>query len=155
MSESTQFAAPPGLPELRIAHTFDAPVERVFNAWIDPARIPRWWGPAYLTTTVEFMEPRVGGRYRIVQRAPDGKVHGFRGVYHTVEAPHLLISTFEYDGFPGHVSLDTCRFVAQEDKTNLMILSMFQSVEDRDGMVQSGCEAGVREMMARMETLLL
>lgn len=155
MNKHTQLIAPPGSYEMRITRTFNAPVELVFKTWIDPKLIPQWWGPAYLATTVERMEPRDGGSYRIVQRAPDGKVHGFRGAYHTVSAPHLIISTFEYDGFPDHVSLDTYSFEKRGNKTNLTIHSVFQSVADRDAMVQSGCEAGVVEMMERMDILLL
>lgn len=100
------------------------------------------------------MEPKRGGSYRIIQRAPDGTVHGFRGVYHSVEAPHLIISTFEYDGFPHHVSLDTYRFEARGNQTLHTNTSVFQSLADRDGMVASNCEPGVRETMARMEALL-
>lgn len=153
-ASNTQFTAPPGIPELRITHLFDAPIELVFKTWLDPKRVPEWWGPAYLSTSVEYMEPKSGGSYRIIQRAPDGKVHGFRGVYHTVEAPHLIISTFEYDGFPNHVSLDTYRFEARGKQTLHTNTSIFQSLADRDGMVASNCEPGVRETMARMETLL-
>jgi len=153
-ANKTQFIAPPGIAELHITHLFDAPIDLVFKTWIDPEAMPHWWGPAYLETTVEHMEPKHGGRYRILQRAPDGKVHGFRGVYHTVEAPHLIISTFEYDGYPNHVSLDTYRFETRGNQTLHTNISVFQSLADRDGMVATGCESGVREMMARMEKLL-
>lgn len=155
MSKTTQLIAPPDSNEIHITRSFNAPVELVFKTWTDPELIPRWWGPAYLTTTVEQMQPRDGGSYRIVQRAPDGKVHGFRGAYHTVKAPHLIISTFEYDGFPDHVSLDTYLFERRGDQTHLRIHSVFQSMADRDGMIDSGCESGVIEMMERMDALLL
>jgi uncharacterized protein YndB with AHSA1/START domain len=89
-----------------------------------------------------------------LQRDTDGTVHGFRGVYHAVEAPHLVIATFEYDGYPNHVSLDTYRFEVRGQQTQYTSLSVFQTVADRDGMVQSGCESGVRETMARMAKLL-
>jgi uncharacterized protein YndB with AHSA1/START domain len=153
-ASSTLFVAPPGIAELHVTHLFDAPVELVFKTWIDQKLLPEWWGPAYLSTTVERMEPKSGGGYQIIQRAPDGKVHGFRGVYHTVEAPHLIISTFEYDGFPHHVSLDTYRFEASGEQTLHTNASVFQSLADRDGMVAANCEPGVRETMARMEKLL-
>lgn len=77
---TTEFIVPPGIGELRISHVFEAPIERVFNTWVSPELVPSWWGPAYLETTVEHMKPKHGGRYRILQRAPDGTVHGFRGV---------------------------------------------------------------------------
>lgn len=151
---TTEFVATHGIPELRITHVFDAPIALVFKTWVDPQHVPHWWGPAYLTTTVEHLEPKHGGRYRIVQRAPDGTVHGFRGVYHAVEAPYLIISTFEYDGYPNHVALETARFEARGAQTVHTNVSLFQTLADRDGMVASGCESGVRETMARMEKLL-
>jgi uncharacterized protein YndB with AHSA1/START domain len=153
-ASSTRFFAPAGIAKLHISHLFDAPVELVFKTWVDPKLIPEWWGPAYLSTTVEHMDPKNGGSYRIFQRAPDGKVHGFRGVYHTVEAPHLIISTFEYDGYPHSVSFDTYRFEARGEQTLHTNTSLFQSLADRDGMVAANCEPGVRETMARMEKLL-
>lgn len=151
---NTLFFAPPGCAELHITHLFDAPVELVFKTWLDPKLVAEWWGPAYLSTTVEHMEPRSGGSYRIIQRTPDGTAHGFRGVYHTVEAPNLIISTFEYDGFPHHVSLDSYRFEARGEQTLHTNFSVFQSLADRDGMLASGCESGVRETMSRMAALL-
>lgn len=153
-ANKTQFIVPPGVGELHITHLFDAPIELVFKTWLDPKLVPEWWGPAYLSTTVEHMNPRFGGSYRIIQRAPDGMVHSFRGIYHSVEAPHLIISTFEYESFPHHVSLDTYRFEARGSQTLHSNTSVFQSLADRDGMVASNCESGVRETMARMEKLL-
>lgn len=150
----TLFSAPPGSHELVIEHVFDAPIDLVFKMWTDPAHIPQWWGPARLVTTVEQMEVRDGGSYRNTQRDTDGSLHGFRGVYHTVKAPHLIIATFEYDGYPDHVALESYSFTAQGEQTHYRSVSVFQSLADRDGMVQSGCEMGVRETMERMAKLL-
>lgn len=151
---TVEFSAPPNTPSLIITCLFDAPFEQVFNIWTDPQLIPQWWGPAYLDTTVERMEVRTGGSYRILQRAPDGKVHGFHGVYHAIEAPRRIVATFEYEGTPGHVSLETTTFEAQETQTKYRSHTMFQSFADRDAMLQTNCEAGVRETMERMATLL-
>ncbi len=151
---TTKFIAQPGSQEMHISHIFDAPIDLVFKTWIDPATIPQWWGPACLATTVEYMEAKTGGSYRIVQRAPDGKVHRFHGVYHSIEAPHRIVSTFEYEGAPGHVSLDTLTFEAQGTQTKYIGRTVFQSVSDRDAMLQAECESGVRETMERMDKLL-
>lgn len=150
----TEFLAPTGLPELLIRHVFDAPVEQVFTTWITPETLPLWWGPAYLETTVEHMRPVTGGSYRIFQRAPDGSVHGFHGVYHAVDAPHRIVSTFEYEGAPGHVTLDTLTFTERDGRTHYTSHSIFQSLADRDAMLSANCEPGVRETMARMAELL-
>jgi uncharacterized protein YndB with AHSA1/START domain len=137
-----------------MTRTFDAPRELVFKTMNDPALIPQWWGPSYLTTTVEEMDVRPGGKWRYVQRAPDGGEHAFHGVYHEIKAPERVVCTFEYEGTPGHVLLETIRLEEADGKTKMIDQSVFQSVEDRDGMVQAGMESGATEMMDRLEGLL-
>jgi uncharacterized protein YndB with AHSA1/START domain len=137
-----------------MTRTFDAPRELVFKTMNDPALIPQWWGPSYLTTTVEEMDVRPGGKWRYVQRAPDGGEHAFHGVYHEIKAPERVVCTFEYEGTPGHVLLETIRLEEADGKTKMIDQSVFQSVEDRDGMVQAGMESGATEMMDRLEALL-
>jgi uncharacterized protein YndB with AHSA1/START domain len=100
------------------------------------------------------MEPRPGGKWRFVQRDPEGNVHAFHGVYHEIKAPERLVGTFEYEGVPGHVSLQTATYEDVGGKTKLTMHSVFQSLADRDGMVEAGMEAGARDMMDRIEELL-
>jgi len=137
-----------------ITRSFDAPRELVFKALTDPKLIPQWWGPRYLTTTIDKMELRPGGIWRFVQRAPDGSRHAFHGVYHAIVQPERLVQTFEYEGAPGHVALETATLAEVDGKTQWTSLSVFQSVEDRDGMVQSGMEQGVIETNDRLAELL-
>jgi uncharacterized protein YndB with AHSA1/START domain len=150
----TDIVAEPGKQTVVITRTFDAPRELVFKALTDPKLIPQWWGPRYLTTTIDKMDVRPGGSWRFVQRAPDGGVHAFHGVYHGIEQPARVVQTFEYEGVPGHVSLDSATLEERDGKTIMTSLSVFQSVEDRDGMVQSGMESGVREGDDRLAELL-
>ena len=69
-------------------------------------------------------------------------------------APERIVGTFEFEGMPGHVSLDTATFEEAGGKTTLTIKSVFQSVDDRDGMVQSGMEPGMSESMDRLAGLV-
>jgi len=144
----------PGKQEIVMTRTFDVPRDLVFKTMTDPNLIPQWWGPRYLTTTVDEMDVRPGGRWRYVQRDPQGNEHAFHGVYHDIAAPERLVFTFEYEGVPGHVLLDTVTLEELDGKTRLTDQSVFQSVADRDGMVQSGMESGATEMMDRLEELL-
>jgi len=144
----------PGKQEIVMTRTFDAPRDLVFKTMTDPNLIPQWWGPRYLTTTVDEMDLRPGGRWRYVQRDPQGNEHAFHGVYHDIAAPERLVLTFEYEGVPGHVMLDTVTLEELDGKTRLTDQSVFQSVADRDGMVQSGMGSGATEMMDRLEELL-
>ncbi len=152
---ATDFTIEPGVQEIVMTRVFDAPRELVFKVVNDPELRPQWWGPSRLDTTVEKMEVRHGGAWRIVQKDSDGSVYAFRGVYHVVDAPSYTVNTFEYEGVPGHVALETTTFEEVDGgKTRLTIKSVFQSLEDRDGMVASGMESGASEGWDRLAELI-
>jgi uncharacterized protein YndB with AHSA1/START domain len=153
-NKRTLVTVEPGKQEIIITRVFDAPRALVFKAYTDPAAVPEWWGPRYLTTTVDKMEVRPGGLWRFCQRDAQGNEFDFHGVYHSVESPVRLVSTFEFEGAPGHVSLETLSLEEQDGKTALKSIAVFQSVEDRDAMVGSGMEGGVIETYDRFEELL-
>lgn len=154
----TQFTAEPGRQEIIVTRVFDAPRELVFKAYTDPNSIPHWWGPAYLTTTVDKMDVRQGGIWRFVQHDAAGNEHAFHGVYHESLAPERLVLTWEYEGLPGHVLLETITFEEQlGGKTKLTDRSVFQTQEDRDGMLQAGAKEGLvmfdrfADLLAKMQ----
>ncbi len=146
--------AEPGKQEIVITRIFDAPRELVFRAITDPNLIPQWWGPKGLTTVVDRMDVRPGGVWRFAQRDAGGNEFAFHGVYHAIVSPERLVSTFEFEGTPGHVLLETETFEEQDGKTKLTDQNVFQSVEDRDGMLSSGMEDGWAETMDRFADLL-
>lgn len=150
----TNITAEPGKQEIVITRVFDAPRELVFKTITDPSLVPQWWGPKRFTTTVDKMEVRPGGQWRFVQRDADGNEYAFRGVYHEIVSPERIVQTFEFEGMPGHVSLETVRLEAQGGKTKWTTTAVYQSVEDRDGMVQSGMEGGAIELMDRLAELV-
>jgi uncharacterized protein YndB with AHSA1/START domain len=105
---------------------------------------------------LETFEPESGGSWRYVSITPEGDEYGFHGVYHHV-APDLIIQTFEFDGLPeaGHVTLETLRLEALPGgRTRLTGQSVFQSVEDRDGMIEAGMESGVVDGYERLDEVL-
>jgi uncharacterized protein YndB with AHSA1/START domain len=146
--------AEPGKQEVVVTREFDAPRQLVFKVSMDPELIPQWWGPSRLTTTVDKMEVRPGGRWRYVQRDREGNVFAFHGVYHDIVAPERVVQTFEFEGEPGHVVLETTTFEEQGGKTLMTVQDVYQSVEDRDGMVSSGMEEGEAESLERLDSLL-
>ena len=150
----TELIVEPGTQEIVMTRTFDAPRDLVFKTTMDPDLIPKWWGPRYLTTTVDEMDVRPGGKWRYIQRDPEGNVHAFRGIYHDITPPERVVCTFEYEGVPGHVLLQTMTLEDVGGKTKLTMQSVFQSVADRDGMVEAGMEVGARDMVDRIEELL-
>ncbi len=152
---SIKFTIEPGKQEILSTCEIAAPRALVYRIYVDPSLMPQWWGPAYLTTKVEVMDVKPGGRWRVIQRAPDGSMYPFNGVYHLVKAPEKLIFTFEYEGEPEHVMLNTVTFTEKDGKTLITEQSVFQSVTDRDGMAATDMELGARESMERLEKLVL
>src|SRR5437868_4860003 len=130
----TDYVIEPGKQELTITHVFDAPRELVFKAFTDPKLVSQWFGPREYTTTVDKMEARPGGLWRFVQRNENGDEFAFHGVHHDLVAPERIIATFEFEGVPGHVLLQTVNFEPLGQKTRLVEQLVFQSVADRDGM---------------------
>ncbi len=153
----TIITAEPGKQELFVIREFDAPRELVFKAFTDPQLYAQWLGPHGLSTTFEIFEPVSGGQWRFVQKDQDGNESRFHGVNHDVTAPERIIGTFEFEGLPdsGHVLLETTRFESLPgNRTRVISHSVFQSVEDRDGMVQAGMETGVVEGYERLDEIL-
>lgn len=148
--------AEPGKQELFIYREFDAPRENVFKAFTDPKLVVQWLGPKDLKMEVEKYDIRTGGSYRYIHSDDRGK-YAFNGVVHEVHAPERIIQTFEFEGLPerGHVSLDTALFESLPgNRTRVTMQSVFRSVTDRDGMVNSGMERGVREGFERLDAIL-
>jgi len=114
----------------------------------------QWLGPRRLTMTIDRLEPRDGGTWRYTHRDTDGTEYGFHGVYHGTPSPEGIVQTFEFEGAPGHVSLDSLVLEERDGRTLLRGHSVFQSVEDRDAMIQSGMETGVNESMDRLTELV-
>ncbi len=153
----TVITAEPGKQEVVITREFDAPRELVFKAFTDPKLYVQWLGPRELTMTLEKFEPRNGGSWRYIHKDNAGNAYGFHGVNHEVTAPERIIGTFEFEGLSekGHVALETARFEALPgNRTRVTAQSVFQSVADRDGMLQSGMERGVNDSHERLDELL-
>jgi uncharacterized protein YndB with AHSA1/START domain len=149
-----QVIAEPNKHEVTLMRDFNAPRELVFKAFTDPALIPQWWGPKSVTTVVDKMEVKKGGIWRYVQRDGAGNEFAFSGVYHQIASPERLVFTFEFEGLPGHVLLETVTFDEHDGKTTVRDSSVFQSIEDRDGMIQHGMEGGAAESWDRFEEIL-
>lgn len=153
----TKITAEPGKQEIIITREFDAPRELVFKAFTDPELYTQWLGPREFIMILERFEPRNGGSWRYIHKDPDGNEYAFHGVNHEVTAPERIIGTFEFEGLPEkvHVVLETARFEELPDnRTKLTSQSVFQSVEDRDGMLQSDMEEGVNDSYDRLAELL-
>lgn len=156
MANKTTINAESGTQELFIIREFDAPRDLLFRAYTDPELYKQWVGPKDLTMTIDKMDAVDGGSYRFIHER-DGQEYVFHGVYHEVLTNERIIGTFEFDGLPekGHVILGTTRFEELPGgRSRINHQSVFQTVEDRDGMLQSGMERGVVDGYNKLDALL-
>jgi uncharacterized protein YndB with AHSA1/START domain len=146
--------AEPGVPQVITTRSFDAPRDLVYRALTDPELLAQWLGPRRYEMEVERYEVRDGGRWRYLHRDPDGNAFAFRGVFHGTPSLDGMVQTFEFEGSPGNVSMDTLTLEERDGRTTVRTNSVYQSVEARDGMVQSGMAEGMDDGYDRLEELL-
>ena len=151
--KATSTLTTPSDREICVERVFDAPVERVWQAFTDPAIVAQWWGRGN-RVVIERMEVERGGHWRFVEHAADG-VHGFEGRYREVTPTQRIVHTFEWDGMPGYVIVETITFEPlPRGRTRVVNLSLFHTTEERDGMLNSGMEGGLDESYAALDRLL-
>jgi len=150
----TKITAEPGIPQIVITRDFDAPRDLVFRAYTDPQLLVQWLGPRDISMTIDRYDVRDGGRWRYIHTDPQGNEHSFHGIFHGTPSPEAIVQTFEYEGVPGHVMLDTTTLEEHGGQTLVRTVSSFQSVADRDGMVAAGMERGVVEGNERLDEVL-
>lgn len=139
--------------EIHIERIFDAPRDYVWRAMTEAELVAQWWGRGN-ALVVERLEVERGGHWRFVEHAADG-VHGFEGRFREVKRPERLEMTFEWDGMPGHVMVNTMTLHDLGDgRTKLVATSLFLTTADRDGMMQSGMETGMNESYAALDRVL-
>ncbi|WP_395842427.1 SRPBCC family protein [Archangium violaceum] len=143
----------PSAREIRVERIFNASRERVWLALTDPDLVAQWWGRGN-KLVIERMEVRPGGHWRFVEHGPEG-INGFEGRYREVTQPERLVSTFEWDGMPGYVSIDSLTLEPLDDgRTRVISTSLFHTPEERDGMLSAGMEKGLNESYAALDRLL-
>jgi len=138
-----------------MSRVFDASREQLWKAFTDPDLIPKWWGPRSYTTVVDKMDVRVGGVWRYIHTDAAGNEYGFNGVYQEIRPPERMTYTFEFEPMAGHISTET---VTLEElpggKTRITTRTTFDTLEDLEGMLQSGMEGGAVETWDRLEELV-
>ena len=153
MSE-LHITAEPGIPQILTERELDAPRELVYRAFTEPDLLAQWLGPRKYTMTVDRYDLRDGGSWRYVHTDEEGNAWGFHGVFHGEPSLDGLVQTFEFEGAPGNVQMDTVTFEGRGDRTIVRTNSVFQSVEARDAMVQSGMADGMSQGYDQLEELL-
>ena len=153
-SSHTLSVTTPSDREIVMTRTFDAPRELVFEAMTRPEHMKEWWGPHGFTLPVCEIDLRPGGAYRFVSADAEGTEYAFRGEYREIVPPEKIVWTFEFEGMPGNVSVETMTLTEENGQTTVTSTSVFDSVEQRDGMLESGMETGAAETYDRLAELL-
>ena len=152
MSNSLHLDVPAGVPWIDFTREFDAPVAAVFDAHRDPEKVKQWLGPNGYEMDIDA----VGLHHRRgLPLHPPHATHGdfgFRGVFHIVRDNEFALQTFEFDGAPDVVALESMWFDDLGDgRTRLRGRSIGRTVEGRDAMVESGMEVGMAQGYERLE----
>lgn len=139
--------------EVRIERIVNASRQRVWDAFTKPELLAQWWGRGN-RVVVERFELEVGGHWRFVEHTEQG-TYGFEGRYGEITPPTRLVASFEWDGMPTHVVLNTTEFEDLGDgRTRLVTTSLYLTAQDRDGMMSSGMESGLNESYRALDRLL-
>jgi uncharacterized protein YndB with AHSA1/START domain len=132
---------------LRLERLIAAPPESLFALWTEPALLVGWWGPEGYDTTVEALDVRPGGRWRLRMHRPDGLVRALSGVYRIVEPPRRLVFTWAFaepEG-RGHETEVAVTFDAAPGGTRLVLEQRrFASKERRDAHFDGWSQAFAR-----------
>jgi uncharacterized protein YndB with AHSA1/START domain len=144
----------PSEREIVMTREFDAPRDLVFEAHTSCVHMSRWWGPRKYEVVDCNIDFRPGGKWRIVHRGPDGEEYAFHGEYREIVPPERIVWTFEFEGFPGSVSVETLTLEEHDGKTTFTATSVYDTVEQRDGMLESGMAEGAAETMERLDEYL-
>jgi uncharacterized protein YndB with AHSA1/START domain len=154
-TRETTIDAPADLPTITIVREFDAPVERLYRAWTDRDLVARWLGPASVRTRIEHWDLRTGGSWRYACVRDDEDVAGFFGSFHEIRPNERLVQTFTYEGVPDGVSLETVTFTALDGgRSRATIVSVVGSLAERNAILASGMDVGVREGFQKLDALL-
>jgi uncharacterized protein YndB with AHSA1/START domain len=123
----------PQMTELRLERTFDAPRERVFDAWTNPEVLRRWWAaaPEWDCSRAE-VDLRPGGSYRLSMNDPgSGETHTVGGAYSAVQRPERLVYTWAWEGQDTE-SVVTVDFTERDGRTTVVVThSALAGDEDR------------------------
>ena len=140
--------------EYRLERVFDAKRERVWKAITEPELIKQWWGRGN-RVVIERFEFERGGHWRFVEHADQG-VHGFEGRYREIVPIERIVSSFEWDGMPAHVLIQTLTLEQLADgRTKLVSTGLFHTAAERDGMLNTGMEGGANQSYEALDRVLM
>ena len=150
----------PSNSEVVITRTFDAPRRLVWQAWTDPKHVMQWWGPAGFNNESCTSDLRVGGRFQLEMRAPDGNVYPCVGTFREIVAQERIV--YEGEAAEGHPcgagipprAVVTISFAEQQGKTRLTLHTRFASAERKEAAAAARFVVSWEEVMGRLDDFL-
>ncbi len=140
--------------EVTLTRVIAAPLERVFQAWTDPAQLAKWWGPYGFTNPRCEIDARPGGRIHIDMRAPDGVVYPMTGIVHEIVPNRRLVFTAvaeDHDGNPQLESHTTVTFEEADGKTRLTVHARGTAKVEAGVAMIAGMQAGWTQSLERFD----
>ncbi len=128
--------------ELVTSRLIEAPRDRVFEAFRDPARLARWWGPKGFTNTFQEFDLRPGGRWRFVMVGPEGAKYPNESVVVEIVPPERVV--FQHVSSPQFEM--TLTFADEDGKTRLGWRQRFNSVAERERIAKFAVEANEQNL---------
>ncbi|MFO0914192.1 MAG: SRPBCC domain-containing protein [Pirellulales bacterium] len=128
--------------ELYIERVYDAPVEAVWDAWTDPKKVEKWWGPRGFTLTTHSKDLRVGGHWHYTMHGPDGTDYPNKTIYYEVEECRKLV--YDHGGSDDRPPLFrvTALFSEIDGQTKLQMTMTLPSPEAAESIRKFIKEAG-------------
>lgn len=153
--DNLKIEAPASEPIVIATRTFAAPRALVWKVMTEREHVARWWGVEGQKAIITALDVRPGGKWRIESHAADGNVYIFIGEYREVIEPEKFVWTFGMENmFFGKVVVETHTFEEDGAVTRYKSVSNYDNIADRDGMVASGMEKGMRHGFAVMDQIL-
>ena len=137
---------------LVVRRTIRATPERLFDAWTNPEQLIEWWGPEGVACIAPSVDLRVGGRYRIGNRMPDGSEIWIVGEFEAVDRPHLLTYSWRLEGRDGDSERVTVRFERRDTETDVIVTHeriANETLRDQHALGWHGCLAGLARFIVR------
>ena len=156
----TKFGVDKEKLESTMEREFDAPRELLWKAHMEKELMAKWWGARDYEVLVEEYDPHPGGKWRMTHKGKDENgqeaTYSFYGDIIDVKEQESITWTFNFEPLgPGHEITETFHFEDLGDgKTRIRTVSHYKSLEDLEGMLQSGMEAGANETWDRLDELV-
>jgi uncharacterized protein YndB with AHSA1/START domain len=143
--------------DVTLTRLLDAPRELVWAAWTDPARMAQWWGPHHFTNPVCEIDARVGGKFLVHMKAPDGTVYPMAGTFTEMVKPERLRFKAFAEALDGTKYLEsdtTVTFEQDGARTRLTVKASARGLHPAAPQMLGGMEAGWSQSLERLDSLV-